>query len=113
LLTEAGGGFAPNGYYSNGSTVYYVEGNGNINTTSVCTAPPPPPPPPPAVDYYDYVRCTGPTAYASPIFSVAITGTPPVSLTIAGECFAAYDGIAYPTPNYPTRTYTATGCGCS
>jgi hypothetical protein len=37
---------AADGYYSNGTSVYYVEGNGFINTVSSCPAPPPPPPTP-------------------------------------------------------------------
>jgi hypothetical protein len=113
LLTSAGGGYVPNGYYSNGTTWYYVEGNGYINNTGTCTAPPPPPPPPPTIYYYDYVRCTGARAYEAPIFTVQITGDAPNSLTIAGNCFSQFDGIAYTgTANYPVRAYTATGCDC-
>jgi hypothetical protein len=42
---------APDGYYSNGTDVYYVEGNGYINTVSACSVPPPPPPPPPPITW--------------------------------------------------------------
>lgn len=113
LLNDAYG-YASNGYYSDGSTVYYVEGNGYINTTSACTAPPPPPPPPPTAYYYDYVRCTGVNAYVLPIYTVSITGDMPSGgITIAGQCFSAVDGIAYTgTANYPIRSYVDSNCGC-
>lgn len=113
LLNDAYG-YASNGYYSNGSTVYYVEGNGYINTTSACTAPPPPPPPPPTTYYYDYVRCTGVNAYNLPIYTISVTGDMPAGgITIAGQCFSALDGIPYTgIANYPVRAYTATGCAC-
>ena len=112
LRTSSGGAFAADGYYSNGSTVYYVEGNGYINTTSACPASPPPPPPPATV-YYDYVKCAGAGAYESPIFTVQITGDAPSSLTITGACFSPLNGISYSgTANYPVRAYTATGCAC-
>jgi hypothetical protein len=112
LRTSSGGAFAADGYYSNGTTAWYVEGNGFINTTSACPAPSPSPSPSP-IYYYDYVRCTGRGAYEAPIFTVQITGDAPNSLTIAGTCFSQFDGIGYTgTANYPVRAYTATGCAC-
>jgi hypothetical protein len=113
LRTSSGGAFATDGYYSNGTTVYYVEGNGVINTTSACASPTPAPTPAPTVYYYDYVKCAGAGAYLRPIFTVQITGDAPNSLRIAGACFSQFDGIGYTgTANYPVRAYTATGCAC-
>jgi hypothetical protein len=112
LRTSSGGAFAANGYYSNGTTAWYVEGNGFINTTSACPAPSPSPSPSP-IYYYDYVKCAGAGAYEAPIYTVQITGDAPNSLTIAGACFSQFDGIEYTgTANYPVRAYTATGCAC-
>jgi hypothetical protein len=113
-LTSAGGGYAPNGYYSNGTTWYYVEGNGYINNTGTCTAPPPPPPPPPTVYYYDYVRCTGADAYSFPLYTIAVAGDPPLGgITIAGVCCSLVDGVGYTgTANYPVRTYIDSDCAC-
>jgi len=113
LRTSSGGAFAADGYYSNGTTAWYVEGNGFINTTSACPGPAPSPSPLPTTYYYDYVRCTGANAYESPIYTVQITGDAPASLTILSNCFSQLDGAGYTgTANYPVRAYTATGCVC-
>jgi hypothetical protein len=112
LRTSSGGAFAANGYYSNGTTAWYVEGNGFINTTSACPGPAPSPSVSPVV-YYDYVKCAGAGAYERPIYTVQITGDAPNSLTIAGACFSPFDGISYSgTANYPVRAYSSTGCAC-
>ena len=102
------------GWYSDGTNSYYVS-NGSVQSvnTDPCYVAPPPPPPPPAPLYYDYVRCTGLNAYVSPQFSVSISGNPPNSVTISGNCYALIDGTSYETANYPVRTYTGTNCNCN
>lgn len=47
LRTSEGGSVAADGYWSDGTTVYYIEGGGLIQSVNACSATPPPPPPPP------------------------------------------------------------------
>jgi hypothetical protein len=89
-------------------------GNGSSYIGTNCGACPVAPTPPPTAPtiYYDYVACTGGSAYSSPIYSIVIDGTAPFSIVIDGSCFSQLDGTPYSSPNYTVNTYTGTNCPC-
>ena len=63
LRVSSGGSVVSDGYYSDGSSVYYVEGGvGRIDSETLCSATPPappPPPPPPTVTWYSIIVANG------------------------------------------------------
>jgi plastocyanin len=108
LFTSSTGGYAPNGYYSNGTSVYYVEGNGYINTISACPPPPPPPPPPPADVYTEYYNCPDGGMWY-------IQGQNlPAKINRAGslDCMEKIQEHATPPGGNQFFSYTAVNCAC-
>ena len=47
MRTSEGGSVVSDGYWSDGTSVYYIEGGGLIQSVNACSATPPPPPLPP------------------------------------------------------------------
>jgi hypothetical protein len=109
LFTSAGSGYAPNGYYSNGINVYYVEGNGYINTISLCPAPAPAITPSPTPSgYTEYYNCPDGGMWY-------IQGENlPAKINRAGssDCMTKVQEHATPPGGNEFFSYTSVNCDC-